>query len=188
MYDYGYIIVASWVTLMTIWALGAFTAKRDASSGSRVVFWLRSIFLLGILIFALLQNPHGDALILEDRLFGCPVINWSGTFLTVIGITIAIWARYQLGRNWGSHQKEEPVLVINGSYSYVRHPIYFGADLAVWQRIDRQHCGNVLFLISIIFCLRRIKKEERAMLVFSPNNTPPIKPIPKNSYRSCGRV
>ncbi len=68
MYDYGYVIVASWLVLIVVWALGALTAKPDVHSSPRVVRWLWQIPLLALLIFALLQNPHDDALFLERRL------------------------------------------------------------------------------------------------------------------------
>ena len=44
------------------------------------------------------------------------------------GIALAVWARVQLGRNWGMPmtQKAEPELITSGPYRFVRHPIYSG--------------------------------------------------------------
>jgi protein-S-isoprenylcysteine O-methyltransferase Ste14 len=174
MYDYGYIIVASWLILMVVWVIGAFTAKRDVSSShSSIVLWLWRLLLLGLLIFAL-RNPYDDASVLEREFFNFgAAVGWVGAFLTVVGIAFAIWARYRLGDNWGSHPKEDHVLVTSGPYAYVRHPIYAGAILALFgSALTGSMVAVVLFIISIIFCLRRISKEEQAMLSLFPGQYP----------------
>jgi protein-S-isoprenylcysteine O-methyltransferase Ste14 len=171
--DYGYVIVVSWLLLMAVWVLGAFTAKRDVSGGSRIFRWLWQILLLGLLIFVL-RNPHDDASILGREFFHFgAAVSWVGAFLTVVGIAFAIWARYRLGRNWGSHPKADHVLVTSGPYAYVRHPLYAGAILALFgSALTGSIVAVVLFLISIIFCLRRINKEEREMLSLFPEQYP----------------
>jgi protein-S-isoprenylcysteine O-methyltransferase Ste14 len=52
--------------------------------------------------------------------------------LIAAGLGVAIWARVNLGRNWGmpTTEKTEPELVTSGPYRYVRHPIYSGLLLA----------------------------------------------------------
>jgi protein-S-isoprenylcysteine O-methyltransferase Ste14 len=46
----------------------------------------------------------------------------------------------------------------------VRHPIYAGAMLALFgSALTGSMVAITLFVISIIFCLRRIRKEERVM-------------------------
>ena len=93
--DYGYVIVVSWLLLMAVWVLGAFTEKRDVSGGSRIFRWLWQILLLGLLIFVL-RNPHDDASILGREFFHFgAAVSWVGAFLTVVGIAFAIWARYR---------------------------------------------------------------------------------------------
>ena len=51
-----------------------------------------------------------------------------GAVVFASGIAVAVWARVQLGRNWGMPmtQKAEPELVTSGPYRFVRHPIYSG--------------------------------------------------------------
>ena len=173
MYYYGYVIVASWLVLITVWVLGSFTAKRDISSRPSIVLLLRSIILLGLLIFVL-RNPYDDAFVLERAFFHFnPAVSWVGAMLTVLGVAFAIWGRYDLGRNWGIHPKEDHKLVTSGAYAYVRHPIYAGAILALFgSTLTGSIVAIVLFLISIIFCLRRIYKEERAMLGLFPDQYP----------------
>ncbi|MGB7957715.1 MAG: isoprenylcysteine carboxylmethyltransferase family protein [Minisyncoccia bacterium] len=174
MYDYGYVIVASWLVLIVVWALGALTAKPDVHSSPRVVRWLWQIPLLALLIFALLQNPHDDALFLERRFFNFgPAVGWIGALLTIIGVAFAIWARYKLGRNWGSNTKKDHVLVMNGPYVYVRHPLYTGAMLGLFGgALTGSIVGIVMFMVSIVFSLLRIHKEERVMLNLFPGQYP----------------
>ncbi len=174
MYDYGYVIVASWLALIIVWVLGAFTAKPDVGSSLRIIRWLWQIPLLALLIFALLQNPHDDALFLERRFFDFgPIVGWIGTLLTVIGVAFALWARYKLGRNWGLNTKEDPVLVVSGPYAYVRHPIYAGAMLGLFgSALTGSIVAVVTFIGSIIFSLLRIHKEEHAMRDLFPGQYP----------------
>jgi protein-S-isoprenylcysteine O-methyltransferase Ste14 len=55
-----------------------------------------------------------------------------GLFLFALGLGFAIWARVNIGRNWGTpmSQKDEPELVTSGPYRLVRHPIYSGILVA----------------------------------------------------------
>lgn len=55
-----------------------------------------------------------------------------GLVLFAVGLGLAIWARMQIGRNWGTPmtQKDEPELVTSGPYHLVRHPIYSGILVA----------------------------------------------------------
>ncbi|MGB7957739.1 MAG: isoprenylcysteine carboxylmethyltransferase family protein [Minisyncoccia bacterium] len=163
---YGYVIVASWLVLIAVWVVGAFTAKPDIGSSPRIVRWLWQIPLLALLIFALLQNPHDDALFLERRCFSLGLmVSWVGALLTIIGVAFAIWARYKLGRNWGSNTKKNPVLVTDGPYAYARHPIYAGAMLGLLgSALTGSIVAVVMFIGSIAFSLLRIHKEERVML------------------------
>lgn len=174
---YGYVIVASWLILVTVWVIGAFTAKPDVGSGPRIVRWLWQLPLLALLVFALAQNPHDDAIFLERALFHSgPAFGWVGASLTVIGVSFAIWARFRLGRNWGSNTKKDPVLVTNGPYAYVRHPLYAGAMLALFgSALTGSIVAVAMFMGSIVFCLYRIRKEERVMFSLFPEQYPGYK-------------
>ena len=58
-------------------------------------------------------------------------------------------------------------------YAYVRHPIYTGAMLALFGgALTGSMVAVVLFIISIVFCLRRVGKEERVMLGLFPGQYP----------------
>jgi protein-S-isoprenylcysteine O-methyltransferase Ste14 len=55
-----------------------------------------------------------------------------GLTLFAAGLGLAIWARVNIGRNWGPPmtRRDEPELVTSGPYRLVRHPIYSGILLA----------------------------------------------------------
>jgi protein-S-isoprenylcysteine O-methyltransferase Ste14 len=62
-----------------------------------------------------------------------PWLQGVGLALFVTGLSLAVWARLYLGRNWGTpmSQKADPDLVTTGPYRRVRHPIYSGLLLAL---------------------------------------------------------
>jgi protein-S-isoprenylcysteine O-methyltransferase Ste14 len=173
MYDYGYVIVASWLILIAVWAVGSFTAKPDVGSSRRSVRLLWQLPLLALVIYAL-HDPYADAFILGQKFFTFgTAVNWVGALLTVIGVAFAIWARFRLGRNWGVRQKENPVLITNGPYAYVRHPLYAGAILALFgSALTGSIVAAAYFIIGTIYCLRRINQEERAMPNLFPGQYP----------------
>ncbi len=53
--------------------------------------------------------------------------------ITALGIALAFWARYELGRNWSGMVtlKEDHRLVTTGPYAFVRHPIYTGLLMSI---------------------------------------------------------
>jgi protein-S-isoprenylcysteine O-methyltransferase len=103
------------------------------------------------------------------------ILGWTGALLTAIGISFAIWARVNLGRNWSSRpaMKEQHELVTTGPYAYVRHPIYTGILLAALGTAIMSSIFGIgmLIFISIFFALR-INKEEKMMLELFPKRYP----------------
>ncbi len=57
-----------------------------------------------------------------------------GVALTALGIGLAMWARYVLGRNWSAavELKHSHELIRAGPYARIRHPIYSGVILALF--------------------------------------------------------
>ena len=112
-----------WVIFSLYWEIAAKNAAKAISSESRIS---RGIHLV-------LTNL---ALLLEIVQF-----SWAGKYLpvsyftivgglavTVAGLSIAIWARRVLGRNWSGEItiKVEHELIRAGPYKRLRHPIYTG--------------------------------------------------------------
>ncbi len=121
-----------WVGLGIYWLVTALGTKKTAvneSAGLRV-------FRLAILVLMLI-------LLLTDWLRIGPLawrflprhssVVWLGASLILAGVAVAIWARWNLGRNWSDKivLKVDHELIQSGPYRYLRHPIYTGVLLAV---------------------------------------------------------
>lgn len=96
-----------------------------------------------------------------------PGVWWRPYFtvaLTWIGMAMAVWARYHLGRYWSGSValREEHRLIRSGPYARIRHPIYTGIIImlaATVVAVDRYRAliAFVLILVGIIW---KARKEE----------------------------
>jgi protein-S-isoprenylcysteine O-methyltransferase Ste14 len=83
-----------------------------------------------------------------------------GLVLFALGLGSALWARWHIGRNWGTpmSRKDDPELVTIGPYRIVRHPIYSGILLAGigtavaldWLWLTAVAVASVFFVYSAI--------------------------------------
>jgi protein-S-isoprenylcysteine O-methyltransferase Ste14 len=91
-----------------------------------------------------------------------------GAALNLVGLSLAIWARGHLGRNWSGVVtiKEDHELITGGPYAMVRHPIYTGLLLAfVGLALARGEWRGIFgVLIAAGAFWRKLKVEERWML------------------------
>lgn len=119
------IFAVGWAAFWVYWIASAFTMKRGRVSWSREI-GIR--FVLVALVVILLRagafrrhahTPNVWLIVLGFVLFG-------------LGLAFAIWARLNIGRNWGTpmSQKADLELVTTGPYRLVRHPIYSGILIA----------------------------------------------------------
>jgi len=114
-----------WAGFWLYWLVAAFSMKRGRAPWSREVRIRVVIFVAVVLLIRLgAFRGHGVS---SD-----PWRAALGLVLFVLGLSFAIWARLNIGRNWGTPmtQKVEPELVTSGPYRLVRHPIYSGILLA----------------------------------------------------------
>jgi protein-S-isoprenylcysteine O-methyltransferase Ste14 len=100
-----------------------------------------------------------------------PASNWLGIGLTLVGLAIACWARYHLGRNWSGLVaiKEHHELVSSGPYGFVRHPIYTGLIVAMTgSAITAGTPGAIagLCLIVAAFYIKLTHEEQLLMRAF----------------------
>jgi protein-S-isoprenylcysteine O-methyltransferase Ste14 len=174
---YSALIAAFWLVLIAYWVVSARGAKR--SLGGRA--WWREVGLrIGVLALISLawrlpisRNAWHDA-----RGY---VVNTSvalgiiGVALCGLGVGLALWARVFLGTNWGMpmSRKENPELVTNGPYAFVRHPIYGGVIMGMLGSALAQSplwlAPLVLFGGYFIYSARR---EERLMTEQFPQAYP----------------
>ncbi len=112
-------IAIAWIVFWVYWLASAFGVKEGRASRRRIP--LNGLSALSVIL--LLRVFRGGSLAVNS-----PVLGAIGAIVFASGIALAIWARIQLGRNWGMPmtQKAEPELVTSGPYRFVRHPIYTG--------------------------------------------------------------
>ncbi len=115
------VFAIGWAAFWISWLAAAFTTKRGRQSYSRQ---LRIRALLFVVVLVLVRAGAFKNHVSHSN----PLLEVIGIVLFVAGLGFAIWARFHIGRNWGTpmSQKENPELVTSGPYRLVRHPIYSG--------------------------------------------------------------
>lgn len=90
-----------------------------------------------------------------------------GLLLELLGMWLALGSRIQLGFFTSGRNAENSGPVKRGFYRYIRHPIYAGTFLVTlaWPLVYGAPVTAVLtFIVGSIFCHRRMKAEDAAML------------------------
>jgi protein-S-isoprenylcysteine O-methyltransferase Ste14 len=131
---YSTIITLSWLTFIVYWLYSSFGVKRTTGrSGARGLSspLFRIVLALLIVVFVSLPPVNNFFVTVNMSLapyFQTTMVEALGALICVLGVAFAIWARVNLGKNWGMPMtlKENRELVTSGPYMYVRHPIYTG--------------------------------------------------------------
>ena len=94
-----------------------------------------------------------------------PAIFESGFVLALAGITLALWARFHLGRNWSDKVDHE--LIRSGPYAYLRHPIYSGVLLGVAGTaiVVGEWRGAIAFCMLLVNYSIKARREEKILSV-----------------------
>jgi protein-S-isoprenylcysteine O-methyltransferase Ste14 len=136
-------ISIAWIGFWVYWLASAFGTKQGKGSRRRIP--LNGVTALSVLL--LVRVLRGGSLAIHN-----PLIGAIGAVVFASGIALAIWARVDLGRNWGMPmtQKAEPELITSGPYRLVRHPIYSGLLLGL---LGTALVNNLIGLIIVaILC------------------------------------
>jgi protein-S-isoprenylcysteine O-methyltransferase Ste14 len=93
-----------------------------------------------------------------------------GTLLYFPGMSLTLWARLALGKNYfvstgfGAQLFEEHQLVANGPFAFVRHPMYAGLILAAFGSLLIYHTWTtLLFALFAPALFFRARREETAL-------------------------
>src|SRR5579862_1550294 len=174
---YKSLILAFWLALIVFWLIMAGGAKRSTGGWE----WRRELgFRLVILIFVVvaLKSPafRREMWTLQMHLDEAgSIIDPLGVALCGAGAGLAIWARVQLGRNWGMpmSRREEPELVTTGPYGLVRHPIYGGLLVAM---LGSAIAGSVYWALPLVligtYFVYSARSEEELMISQFPEKYP----------------
>lgn len=127
------VIGPMWLAIFIIWAISGLTVKDTVGSKSdaraRLLVW-------GVMLgWFILFNQRFRPGVLGARFVPLgPAAAYTGLALTVVGLGFALWARFAIGRNWGSliTVQEGHKVIRSGPYAVVRHPIYSGFMLATF--------------------------------------------------------
>lgn len=119
------VFAVGWAAFWLYWIAAAFSMKRGRVPWGREAR-IRVVLIVLVVVLVRLGAFRGHGVHTD------PLREGIGSALFVGGLAFAIWARLNIGRNWGTPmtQKDEPELVTSGPYRLVRHPIYSGVLVA----------------------------------------------------------
>jgi protein-S-isoprenylcysteine O-methyltransferase Ste14 len=168
------IIGVGWIVFWAYWLVMATTAKAGRSRWTQFAGVRVGIILVVLLLIRLrVLKGHGAAAATDN-----PWLLGTGLAIFVLGLTLAVWARVYIGRNWGMpmSQKADPELVTTGPYRKIRHPIYSGIILAM---VGTAIAVSPYWLIAVAilgaYFLFSAVVEERSMAKLFPATYPPYK-------------
>jgi len=129
----------AWLAFWIYWLVSAANSKESVSGGWRTR--LTGVSAIGVVVIAVVLR--GGSLAVHSLVLGA-----IGALLFACGIALAVWARVNIGRNWGmpTSQRADPELVTSGPYRFVRHPIYSGLLTAM---LGTALVDNLLGLIVV---------------------------------------
>jgi len=165
------VILVCWVAFWVYWLAASTGVKAGQTRWTRFA-GIRVGVILVILLLLRVGAFKGHVATNNPWLQGI------GLAVFVLGLALAIWARVNLGRNWGMpmSQKADPELVTAGPYSSIRHPIYSGIILAM---IGTTIAVSLYWLVAVVvigaYFLYSAIVEERSMARLFPGSYPEYK-------------
>jgi protein-S-isoprenylcysteine O-methyltransferase Ste14 len=161
-----------WGVFWLYWLIAAFSMKRGHIPWTRDL-GIRAVVIVVVAILVRAGAFRGHQTVSHDA--------WRaglGLALLALGLAFAVWARINIGRNWGTPmtRKDQPELVTGGPYRFVRHPIYSGILVAgigtavglSWLWLTAVGLAGIYFVYSAVV-------EERYMTEQFPDAYPTYK-------------
>ncbi len=156
----------TWAAFGVYWLAVARGGTPDQTSESPIYRAVRLAIL--VITFTLLFSDRTATGILDRRFVPqFPAVEYSGFFLTLSGLAVALWARIHLGQYWSDKVvlKADHQLIQSGPYTYIRHPIYSGVLLGVagTALLVGEWRGVLAFALLLTNYAIKAKKEERIL-------------------------
>lgn len=162
-YHWLHLASFAWLVFLAYWSVSALklkSIKRREPRGERLI---QLVFMVAA-YFLMFNDQFSRGWLTTRFVPASPGIGKFGVTVAVVGIALAIWARWHLGENWSATVtlKEGHELIRSGPYRYMRHPIYSGMLLAFVG--TALALGEYRALISVAIVLvafyTKAKKEE----------------------------
>ena len=148
-----------WILVIASWIIFS-KAQSDNHSGKENFSFIK---LIGTSLIIYLP-------LLTGRLISTPLFQTSltsgliGLTFCILGITIMLWARQHLAKNWSGNiiLQTEHTITKDGPYKFVRHPIYSGGLLAMLGSaiVVGQIFGFAWALLCSVGLIMKIRQEE----------------------------
>jgi hypothetical protein len=160
------VVAIVWAAFWLYWVVAAFSMKKGR------VAWRRELGIRAVILVILI-------LFLRLGVFRNHPVN-TDPWRPGLGLALllAVWARWHIGRNWGTPmtRKDQPELVTSGPYQLVRHPIYAGIVIA---GIGTAEALNWMWLAAVvlaaIYFIYSATVEQCDMSRQFPDTYPPYK-------------
>jgi protein-S-isoprenylcysteine O-methyltransferase Ste14 len=159
-------IFVTWLAFWVYWLAAATRAKQGTHRKRLFPPGVR-ILLLAFIAIRVFSNNSSTVHTVALEIVGTAVF--------ASGLGVAIWARINLGRNWGMPmtEKAEPELVTSGPYRFVRHPIYTGILLGLLgTALATDLYWLIPFAISAAYFIYSARVEEKILVSSFPKAYP----------------
>jgi protein-S-isoprenylcysteine O-methyltransferase Ste14 len=170
------IVLICWGIFLLYWIILWRKVKKtektevDFSKIRWLVLWIVVLFI----VFFRTAQPSSLFHIFpcQNAWMDCNGIQLLGAILSIVGLVIAMVARYTLSTNWSSNIdiKKDHELKTDGIYAYARHPIYTGiSSMALGTVLVYQSLGSLIIAILVIlFFIYKMKNEEALLMEHFP--------------------
>jgi len=166
---YSWLVYAGWGALVIHLIVAGRNVKRDEQVD------LGQSFGLMYALIAAFALPYVPIFAFVNWAPVSTALSIIGLLIFVVGIGFFIAARQTLGRNWSQtvSAKQDPQLVTDGPYHYVRHPMY-GAGLIACAGAAIVVGGAFVFMLITLLpiFLWRVGAEDRLMTQQFPSHYP----------------
>ena len=160
-----------WAAFWLYWIVAAFSMKRGRISWGREAR-IRAVIVVVAILLIRLGAFRGHGVNTDPWRAGI------GLVLFALGLGFAVWARVNIGRNWGTPmmQKDDPELVTSGPYRLVRHPIYSGILVAgIGTAVALSWFWLIALALGGIYFIYSATVEERYLIDRFPDSYPAYK-------------
>ena len=158
-------IIVLWSIVLFYWGVSTKRVNPDVRKIRLPLSRFFNFRNVSIVMLILELLPHGSHWIFQENNLSNTYIT-IGIILCVSGLTLAIWSKKSLGRNWSGSPsiRDNHSLITSGPYKMIRHPLYAGLILTfVGLAIIGMHLYTFILVLFIGKFVAKIIIEEKLM-------------------------